>query len=511
MFHLIYGGFRQETNTFSPLTCKKENFMARGTCFGRDILKLAGGRDHSAGMLDHLLSCEDVEFTPVAEYSAASYGRVEQAVADEFIGLMVEAIEKAKALGKLDGVFLSLHGGMALTEEDDGIGYILEKIRAAAGENIVITASSDLHANITRKVMANVDTICGFHEYPHIDAYETGVRAAKFGMEMLRTKKRPHIVCVKIPMILQAEASNTLIKPLKNLLDYARSLEAQGKVRDFTIYHLQPWFDCKEASASVVVIADTLEAAEKYASDLAARYYEYRHILKYEPLSVDEGLDKVLEQRGKKLVVLSDASDNTSGGAAGDSVVVLRRILERDLDIKGAVCVADPEVAEQAIELGEGAEAEFTVGGKLDPKFQKPITFRGTVYKICDPLVKEHAGKDEGKTVSFGKAVLLKVKNMFVLVCQYPQYNYSPSQFTAFGIDLKDMDMILVKSSLAYRELCEPLTDEMYNVLTPGSTSSDLPSLGFENIPRPMFPFDKTDDFGPAAPYEGRSALGDFT
>lgn len=214
--------------------------------------------------------------------------------------------------------------------------------------------------------------------------------------------------------------------------------------------------------------------------------------------------------QGKKLVVLSDASDNTSGGAAGDSVVVLRRILERELDIKGAVCVADPEAADEAAALGEGAEAIFTVGGKLDPRFQTPVTFKVTVYKICDPNVTSESGVSKGRTVLFGKAVILKVRNMLVLTCQYPEFNTSPVQFTGFGIDLNNLDMILVKSCLAYREPCSKITDQLYNVATPGLTSSDLISLGFENIPRPMFPFDDTDDFGLGAPFEGRSALGDF-
>ena len=66
--------------------------------------------------------------------------------------------------------------------------------------------------------------------------------------------------------------------------------------------------------------------------------------------------------------------------------------------------------------------------------------------------------------------------------------------------------MFLVKSSLAYKNNCAVLTSQLYNVDTPGSTTSNLLSLDFVRIPRPMYPFDDTDDFGPTPARPGRQA-----
>jgi len=52
--------------------------------------------------------------------------------------------------------------------------------------------------------------------------------------------------------------------------------------------------------------------------------------------------------------------------------------------------------------------------------------------------------------------------------------------------------------------LFKHFTSQMHNIDTPGSTSSNLISLGFTRIPRPMFPFDKGDDFGPEPAYLAR-------
>ena len=502
MFKIVYGGFCQETNTFSPVICTREHFLANGSCDGEEIIqRYYNASIPASGMIKCLVDAPDVTMIPTALYNAQSNGRVEQSIADEFIQKICGVIEQNKPL---DGVFLTLHGGMCLTDEDDGIGYILERIRAATGPDCLIASSTDLHANITHKVMKHLDILTGYHEYPHTDTYETSVRAATLGLKALRSGKKPSMACAKIPMILQAEACSTKEGPLHDLVQQAEAWQAEGKFLDFSPYHMQPWLDCKEAGASVVVIAEDPDAAKFYADEIARRFFALRNVLQYRPLSLDEGLDLAVNRKTKEPIVLSDAADNTSGGATGDSVVVLRRILERELDIRAACVVADPVAVEEAIALGVGAEADFTIGGKLDPERQKPVTFRGRVVKICNPEVTEVIGAWTGGTVTFGKAAIVRVRNTDVILCVYPQMNFSPTQFTGFGLDPAEYDMLLVKSSLAYKALFQHITSELHNIDTPGSTSSNLFSLGFQRIPRPMFPFDQTDDFGPEPAYLAR-------
>ena len=476
--------------------------MAGGIFYGNEVIeKHYGKKDTAAGMVTYLKDAEDVEIIPTASYRASSFGRVEQGICEEFIDIVVKTIHEN---APIDGVFLSLHGGMSLTEDDDGIGLILEKIRETAGPDVVMAASTDLHANITKKVIRNLDILTGFHEYPHTDQYETGRRAAVLGLDILRTGIPPCMTAVKIPMILQAEASTTKSGPLKELISYAEGVQADGEILDFSIYHMQPWMDIEEAGACAVVIAKTPENAHLYAMDFARRYYGLRKVLQYHPMSIDEGLDLAIGHKTGEVVVLSDAADNTSGGATGDSTFVLTRILERKLDIKAALVVADPVAVEEAIAVGVGNKAKFTVGGKLDPKFYKPVTFEATVTAIPDPVVTEMEGTKKGHAVSFGKVAILHVRNTDVILVVYPQMNFSPTQFRGFGLEPKDYDMVMVKSSLAYKENFKDVSSQLHNIATMGSCTSDLVSLGFTRIPRPMFPFDDTPDDIQMPYYESR-------
>lgn len=99
MFKIIYGGFSQETNTFSPLICTRKNFEASHIYLGKDIPdKIHGTHNHFAGMLDVLLDAEDVQVIPTGIYQSGSYGYVDIAVADEFIELVIAAIRKTLLL-----------------------------------------------------------------------------------------------------------------------------------------------------------------------------------------------------------------------------------------------------------------------------------------------------------------------------------------------------------------------------------------------------------------------------
>ncbi len=504
MYRIVFGVFSQESNTFSPLTCTRKNFETNSVSFGDEIVRdRYGKKTHSGAMVTALTDAEDVELIPSAAFQAGANGRVDRAVYDEFMACLTDTIQKA---GKIDGVFLCLHGGTCLTDEDDACGLLLETVRKQVGEKVVIAASCDTHANITKRIVDHVDVICGYRQYPHTDKCETANRAFTLGMNMLRYGTKYHTVMVKVPMILQAEAANTKAGPIKELLDDAARWQEEGKFADFSLWHMQPWLDIPEAGGCAMVIAEDKAAAEEYAMIIGRRFLTFRHILQYHPMSIDEGLDLAASRPGGHTVVLSDAADNTSGGATGDSVEVLSRILEREMDLRAALVVVDPEAAALANRLGEGAEAEFSLGGKRDPRRQKTITVRAKVQKVCDPRVLEMVGPNAGNYRSFGEAAVLRVRNTDIVVVKYPQCNFTPTQFTGFGLVPTDYDMLLVKSSLAYKACFGHITPEMHNILTNGATSSNLVGLGFEHVQRPLFPFDDPENLDVYPPYEGRTA-----
>ncbi len=495
MYRIVVAGFKQETNTFAPTVCGMSQFLAGGIHEGQELIDQYKNAQNEVAATLHVLEKAGAEIIPSILFHSQSYGRVEQGICTYFNRRLIKTIRESQPI---DGVFLNLHGGMSLTEDDDGIGYILEAVRNEVGPDVVIAVSTDLHANITKRVMRNVDVICGWLEYPHTDIYETGVRMATLGLRCLdQREEKPAMAMAKIPMILQAECGFTKKGALKELVDYAKSLVSDGKLIDYTMYHMQPWMDIQEAGACVVTIAKDAESAVKYATELASRFFDYGRTHYIENENLDAVLDLTLTKQPGELIVISDAADNVSGGATGDSVNVLKRILERKMDIRVACIVADPEAPYVAEKLGVGAEADFTLGGKYDPARYESITVHARVEKLCDPIVTEIAGPAKGIKADFGKAAILRVRNIDIVVAKYYQFNYSPASFVGFGLNPKDYDVVVVKSSLAYREPFKLYTDEknMHTVECPGSCSCDLKNLGFHIVERPMVPFDDMSNY----------------
>ena len=183
--------FNQESNSFNPDIAKRDSFEYYGIYLGEDMVANLKNKPRAiAGMLD-VLEERNATAIPACSMYSQSGGRIDHCVLEWFLEKTLLSI---KQNAPVDGVFVSLHGATQTTECDDVCGLILEKIRIEAGAHAVISASADLHANVTRKIVKNADFICGFHTYPHTDYYETGVRAAKLAMETLVGKKKYHLV-----------------------------------------------------------------------------------------------------------------------------------------------------------------------------------------------------------------------------------------------------------------------------------------------------------------------------
>ena len=178
--------FHQETNSFNPIKTTLADYKKVYLREGEEMFDLRGRPAAMAGKFDAIADAGGAEIIPLIAMFAQSGGTAEHAVVDYFLEKTVSGL---KANLPLDGVFVGLHGATQSDASDDVSGDILEAIREIVGKDCVITASTDLHANVTEKCVRNADFITGYHTYPHIDIYETGYRAAKLGLDKIMKKQ----------------------------------------------------------------------------------------------------------------------------------------------------------------------------------------------------------------------------------------------------------------------------------------------------------------------------------
>ena len=162
--------FHQETNSFNPVKTTMSDYKKVGFYEGDDMYQLRQRPVAMAGKFAAIEEAGGAEIIPLISMSAQSGGTVEHEVVDYFLDKVISGL---KAALPLDGVFIGLHGATQSDASDDVCGDILEAVRNVVGSECVITASTDLHANVTEKWVKNADFFAGYHTYTHIDFYET--------------------------------------------------------------------------------------------------------------------------------------------------------------------------------------------------------------------------------------------------------------------------------------------------------------------------------------------------
>ena len=116
-----------------------------------------------------------------------------------------------------------------------------------------------------------------------------------------------------------------------------------------------------------------------------------------------------------KPMVLADVSDNAGGGAASDSTFILQALLDRKVKDAAIAMFWDPGAVKLAFEVGEGAELDIRLGGKLGPQSGPPIDARARVLKLEKDVIIEFGGERKGIN-PIGDAAALQIEGVTVIV-----------------------------------------------------------------------------------------------
>jgi len=479
-------GLHQESNSFNPVLATFESFR----CLRGDEL-ITLGKDAGYTIFGMVEGLSTYGITPLcgSYLNAGSGGPIDAAVYESFMGETLADIKKA---GKLDGVLVELHGATLSNKSIDVCGDILESIRNLVGEDVVVSASCDLHAKVTEKMAKNADFISGFQAYPHIDLYETGKRAA----EVLCAKmggKNLKMARVSLPVIAPAHGYTTTAGNLKTLMEKGFLLKKEGTIFDFSIFQVQPWLDSPDVASSVLVIADDEERAKTVATDLALEEFSIRKELQGQALlTIEEVIQKALANKSGKPIVLVDSADSSNAGACGDSAAVIEALLPYQNVLKAAVDVKDAPAAEKAFSLGVGAVADFTLGATLAPELSKPVLVKNAKVKSLHEGSFERFGPQaKGNICRIGKTAVLEVGKLLIHVSANAQANGDLNFYRGFGIDPLAQQLVNIKACTSFRAGYEPVSEEICNTSTPGAAGTVLKDLPFKKRPVPLYPFEE--------------------
>jgi microcystin degradation protein MlrC len=278
---------------------------------------------------------------------------------------------------------------------------------------------------------------------------------------------------------------------MAHLTRRARDLEQQPGILSVSCFHVHPYLDVAGMGSGAIVITDgDPELAARTAIELANGFWERREAFMPEVLTVRDAV-----ARGEKLaggpVLLVDAADCAGGGAAGDSVALLRELLALGVAEPTYLMVVDPESARACAAAGIGAEVTTPVGHRIDRTWGEPLTVTGRVRLLSDGGFRYTGGLFGGTDASMGLSAVLEIGSIRLLIMSAATYDWADEQYRAAGLDPAQAKFIGVKNPMNYRFAYQDVAKAAFVVETPGPTPAHVLHLPYETMRRPMFPFDR--------------------
>ena len=415
-------------------------------------------------------------------------GVVVRSVYETLVEEILTRLREIVASTPIDGLWLDIHGAMCVQDLDDAESDLLCRIRSVIGPDVLVSASMDLHGNVSRDLAHQTDLLTCYRSAPHEDELETKERACRNLVHLLTRGEpipRPLKAWIPIPILLPGEQTSTRVDPAKSLYQLVPQVETLPHVVDAAIWVGYPWADEPRNRAAVVVTGWDWKTVAGGAERLARRFWDDRAKFHFvgPAGSFHECINTALASTARPFFI-SDSGDNPTAGGSGDVTWGLTQLLAR-AEFQGPsgptviyASVPGPKAVQTMAEAGVGATVTVTAGAEVDNLHAGPITMTGRVHAI------KHGDRD-----ALVEAVL-QVGSVFAILTQLRKPYHHEHDFTDLQLHPRSAAIVIVKIGYLEPELHDMAAEWMLG-LTPGGVDQDLERLGHRRIRRPMWPFDK--------------------
>jgi microcystin degradation protein MlrC len=352
-----------------------------------------------------------------------------------------------------------------------------QSARRVVGPACLLSASYDLHGNISQRIIDTIDMLSAFRTAPHIDREETMLRATDMLVHCLREKIRPILLWAPIPVLLPGERTSTEWEPGKRLWAQLPALNRQPGILDVSLLVGYVWADEPRSTASAVVTGTAPDNQSRIAVNLAQQYWDARSEFQFETetCTVDECVQRAIAAKTQP-VILADSGDNPTGGGNGDQATVLESLLRHKAQRVVFAGITDRPATEACYKSGVGARIPLSIGGTLDPESSRPVKVEATIKFL---LAEASPARREA---------VVEIQGITLVLAAYRRPYHDINDFTRLGLDPKSFKIIVVKSGYLSPELA-PIANPSLMALSDGAINQDIVHLPANRYRRPSYPF----------------------
>jgi microcystin degradation protein MlrC len=475
---IAVGGIHTECSTYNPVLAGVEDFTVL-----REEELLASPR--FAFLKDY-----DAQFVPTLHARAIPGGPVSRQTYEAF---KAEFLERLKAALPIDGLYLAMHGAMYVEGMEDAEGDWISAARAVVGDDCPISASYDLHGNVTQRIIDALDMFSTYRTAPHIDVEKTMRRSVTMLVRCLAEKVKPILLWAPVPVVLPGERTSTEDEPAKSLYARLPDLDAIPGIWDSSLMVGYVWADEPRATAAAIFTGTDRAVLEREAKALATAYWDAREnfVFGCETGSIEECVARAVASPTAP-VVLADSGDNPTGGGVGDRADVLSELIRRDAQGVIVAGITDRPAVEACFAVSEGDELTLSIGATLDKTGSKPI-------RVHCKLVSLHDAENPTE-----RQAVVRIGGINLVLCAKRRPYHNIADFTALGLDPRKAKIVVVKSGYLSPELA-PIANPNLMALSPGVVDQFVERLPRLRKTRPTFPFDRDFAYEPEVRLSARS------
>jgi microcystin degradation protein MlrC len=425
--------FVHETVTFLGSDTTIDDYTWPGSPATGEALLAAEPTSYVGGFVKVAREFDGIELTgiesPLWSKRGTGSGWITQDTYEHFVSRMIDGL---RTQGKFDGVYLALHGAMAVRGVARPEAELARRVREVVGPSVPIAATFDPHGNEDDAFLQHADLAFTVKYYPHYDSRLQGERAARTLIRGIRGDYKPTSVTIKVPIISPTVLQWTGASPWMDLVQRALIWEARERDATVNVFFGFPWSDVPDVGMTIQVITNAdADLAKRIGNDMAQTAWRQRHALlssaKVHLIPDGVALAKQAVTAGATPVVLADHSDRS-----GYATWLLREIIAQDLANTLIATVADADAIAALIARGAAAGDAFDmpIGGRVDISAGEPVRISGTIRRVGPGLRPDQTWV----SVAFGRGNLLVISPYLTEITDPAWLHVAPDDFQVIAI-----------------------------------------------------------------------------
>ncbi len=483
MARIAIAGFQHETNTFAPTKAGWEAFNVGGgwppVTTGDALFEAMQGRNISCAGFIEGARASGHELIATTWAAAAPSAQVTDDAFERITGLICDGI---RAAGRLDAVYLCLHGAMVTEGEDDGEGETVARVREIVGPDLPVIVSLDLHGNMTRRFHDLVTACVAYKTYPHIDMADTGRRTADL-LDRILAEGAPFKAYRQLDFLIPLSWQCTMMAPSGPIYDRMTAMERDG-VWSTSYLPGFPAADFPDCGPTVFAYgatqADADQAADAIAADVARLEPDFAGTI-YEPAAAVAEAQR-LAAGADRPVVIADTQDNPGAGGNSDTTGMLKALIAAGVERAALGLMIDPAAALAAHAAGVGAEISIALGGHSGIPGDSPLEAAFTVEALHDGETTGTGPFYRNAKMRLGPSAALRIGGVRVAVASHKVQMADQQLYRFVGIEPTEQAILVNKSSVHFRADFAPIAQEILVAAAPGPMIADPALLPWRRL-----------------------------